>query len=126
MFWTLSFVSFVLLVLLYVAYLFRERLVPLLPRKLQSYVRTYSELPTFDAAMEAGLHTGNFDLRSNLDDAREGLDAQGLSEVRRLMDRYSMSFDEARLRRQQDHFRRNGIDPATGLPLDKKAITSLG
>lgn len=78
-------------------------------------------------------------------ESREGLDAASLNEVRRLMvsplfnflilttrlkillffkqqDRYNLSFDEARLRRQQDYLRKNGIDPLTGMPLDKKAV----
>ncbi len=37
-----------------------------------------------------------------------------------------VSFDQARLIRHRDILVRNNIDPNTGLPLDSKAVTSLG
>jgi hypothetical protein len=124
MLYTLSLVSLVLLLLLSAAY-YREQWLPYAPSYVRSYLGTYAALPSFASAMEAGLSTQTFDLRENEDDSRTGMDAAGLTEVRsgtgqahesvptlgqvrRLMDRYSISFDEARLRRQQDIFRRNG------------------
>lgn len=81
-----------------VCYYFRERLIPLLPLRLQSYLRNYAPLASFDAALEAGYSSGNFDLRSNVEghDGRSGMDDEGLAQVRRLMDRYGLSFDEVR------------------------------
>jgi hypothetical protein len=159
-----------------VCYALRERLIPLLPLRLQSHVKHYAPLASFDAALEAGYSSSNFDLRGNLQeaDARSGLDDEGLAQVRRLMcvrpDRRlaSPSAELARtgtgigstltrcgdvwrsyrssslthahrrascgssasalwtlggphnLTAYRQHFRANGIDPNTGLPLDKK------
>ncbi|KAL7009714.1 hypothetical protein EMMF5_000622 [Cystobasidiomycetes sp. EMM_F5] len=114
-------------------------------------LREYQALNTFDNAAAAGFNTSTFDLSQNLEDGetRSGLDEDSLREVRRIMDRWvadmatlaqalhqtnwscsdyhshRVGFDEARLIRQQRIMRQNGIDPATGLPLDKKAITRL-
>ena len=49
-------------------------------------------MPTFDSALEAGFSSGNFDISTNArgEDSREGMDAQGLMEVRRLMECVSL------------------------------------
>ncbi|KAJ1869021.1 hypothetical protein H4R99_004512 [Coemansia sp. RSA 1722] len=70
----------------------------------------------------AGLSSRNFDIAINIEDgdSRPGLDSE---EVRRIMEAQGVSFDKARLIRQQQLMQRNGIDPSTGMPLDPKAVT---
>ncbi|KAJ1668843.1 hypothetical protein IW140_000091 [Coemansia sp. RSA 1813] len=70
----------------------------------------------------AGLSSQNFDISINIDDgdARPGLDSE---EVRRIMEEHGVSFDKARLMRQQRVMGRNNIDPETGMPMDPKAVT---
>ncbi|KAI8324566.1 hypothetical protein GQ54DRAFT_256139 [Martensiomyces pterosporus] len=71
---------------------------------------------------EDGLSSQNFDISINIEggDSRPGLDSD---EVRRIMETRGVSFDKARLIRQQQLMERNAIDPETGLPLDPKAVT---
>ncbi|KAA1082902.1 hypothetical protein PGT21_019845 [Puccinia graminis f. sp. tritici] len=80
-------------------------------------------VPDFESAQLAGFESSEFSINNNLsqDDHRQ-LD---IDEVRRIMLQKNCTFDEARLIRHQRHLKRNGIDPITGLPTDKKAITSL-
>ncbi|KAJ1644181.1 hypothetical protein J3B02_005318 [Coemansia erecta] len=70
----------------------------------------------------AGLSSRTFDIAINIEggDSRPGLDSE---EVRRIMETRGVSFDKARLIRQQQLMQRNGIDPSTGMPLDPKAVT---
>lgn len=59
----------------------------------------------------AGFSTGNFDLAGNLEEggeARQGLDEEGLLEVRRIMEINRVGFDEARRIRQARIFKQNG------------------
>lgn len=76
----------------------------------------------FGDAYRAGLHSRNFDISINVEDgdSRPGLDAE---EVRQIMESEGVSFDKARLIRQQQLMRSHGIDPSTGMPLDSKAVT---
>ncbi|KAJ1955130.1 hypothetical protein GGI12_005631 [Dipsacomyces acuminosporus] len=71
---------------------------------------------------EDGLSSQNFDISINIEDgdSRPGLDSD---EVRHIMETRGVSFDKARLIRQQQLMERNAIDPDTGLPLDPKAVT---
>ncbi|KAG8827832.1 hypothetical protein FRC17_007711 [Serendipita sp. 399] len=87
----------------------------------------YTLLPTtFQEQAEQGYSTSAFDLDANVsDDARVGLDSEQLQEIREIMRRKRVNFDEARLIRQRMEMRRNGIDPDTGLPIDAKAVTRL-
>lgn len=107
----------------------RFRIGQLLPTSLAArlHLRQYEPVQTFEGAAQGGFTSGTFDLHDNLEagEARSGMDEAGLTEVRRIMDSHRVGFDEARLIRSQRIMRKNGIDPATGLPLDKKAITSL-
>lgn len=102
---------------------FRFRILAYLPPSIQSRFPQYAQLPDFQSAHLAGFESSEFSLAENLDeDDHRGLD---IDEVRRIMLQRNCSFDQARLIRHQRHLKRNGIDPATGLPIDKKAITSL-
>ncbi|KAI9345943.1 hypothetical protein BD770DRAFT_396607 [Pilaira anomala] len=86
----------------------------------------YHLLPTnagsFESDIEDGLTSSQFDLTTNLDeeDSRAGL--KDKEEILRIMKRQNVSFDEARLIRQQKILKKNNIDPITGLPLDPKFV----
>ncbi|KAJ2908190.1 hypothetical protein GGI21_003132 [Coemansia aciculifera] len=77
---------------------------------------------TFVDDYRSGLNSHNFDISINIDgdDSRPGLDSD---EIRIIMAAKGVSFDKARLIRQQQLMKSNGIDPATGLSLDPKAVT---
>jgi len=89
--------------------------------------RDYTLLPTtFEAQAQQGYTSAAFDLEANnSDDRRVGLDEHQLAEIREIMRRKRVNFDQARLIRQEREMIRNGIDPATGLPKDSRAITRL-
>ncbi|KAL1920809.1 uncharacterized protein VTP21DRAFT_11444 [Calcarisporiella thermophila] len=99
-------------------YFFRHRLLAIFER-----VR-YQRIPrssNFEQDIEDGLTSETFDLNQNLEqnDTRPGLDSE---EIRLIMKREGVSFDQARLLRQQRKLKANNVDPATGLPLDPKAV----
>lgn len=111
---------------------FRQHLVDHLPRSLSSRLRDYAPLSTFEDAaqhgtqnpcslsrthriadqlscMWPGFSTANFDIAGNLaDDSRAGLDATTLTEIRRIMERNRVDFDEARRLHTTAMFARNG------------------
>ncbi|KZT59453.1 hypothetical protein CALCODRAFT_430924, partial [Calocera cornea HHB12733] len=106
---------------------------PLVPQRLQDFLAAhfphlaaYRPLQTWDTQRGAGLSSSLFDIDENLEagDSRAGLDPQGAEEVRRIMAREGVSFDQARLIRHKLLLSRHGIDP-TGMPTDPKAITRL-
>lgn len=84
---------------------------------------------TWDAARAGGLTSDLFDVdlhNVGAGDTRAGLEGDGARRIEALMHADGLSFDQARLRLHHDRLRANGIDPRTGLPLDKKAVLSLG
>lgn len=107
----------------------------------------YSRLPTYawGASRLAGLHSTLFDIEANIRDGdqRSGLEPIGAQEIERLMatdgvvsrrvevglDRrtdaksHMQDFDTARLMLNRQRFASNNIDPQTGMPLDRKAVT---
>ncbi|GAA5895877.1 uncharacterized protein JCM6883_001644 [Sporobolomyces salmoneus] len=109
----------------YLVYHFRSYYLDYLPASVSSRLRYYAPLRTFEDAAEQGFSTSNFDLSANMaGDQRAGLDDQTLTELRRIMERNRVDFDEARRIHMERMFRKAGIGP-DGLPIDKKAITSL-
>ncbi|EPQ31290.1 uncharacterized protein PFL1_01475 [Pseudozyma flocculosa PF-1] len=90
----------------------------------------YSRLGNFDwgNSIRAGLNSSLFDIEANVRDGdqRSGLDERGAMDIQAIMQQYGVSFDEARLIRHKQILANNNIDPLTGLPLDSKAVTSLG
>lgn len=110
----------------------------------------YSRLPAYDWSTSrlAGLHSTLFDIEANIEDgdSRTGLEAGGAQEIERLMNTQGVvsgvgklalmslssclltsfrvqNFDTARLMVNQARFSKNNIDPRTGMPLDRKAVT---
>ncbi|GAA6015555.1 hypothetical protein JCM11491_007154 [Sporobolomyces phaffii] len=109
----------------YVAFHYRAYYVDRLPASVSSRLRYYAPLRTFEDAAELGFSTATFDLTDNLaGDQRAGLDDRTLTDLRRIMERDGVNFDEARRIHMERMFRKAGIGP-DGLPIDKKAITSL-
>ncbi|PVG03166.1 hypothetical protein CPB86DRAFT_772098 [Serendipita vermifera] len=112
-------------------YYTREAIIERLPSPIRNLfpasVRDYTLLPTtFEEQAAQGYSTSAFDLEANLQgDSRVGLDDQQLREIQRIMRTERVNFDEARLIRQKREMIKNGIDPATGMPIDGKAITRL-
>ncbi|GAA5857011.1 hypothetical protein JCM5353_003555 [Sporobolomyces roseus] len=112
-------------IVLYLGFHYREHFIEYLPLSLSSRLRYYAPLRTFEDAAEQGFSTSNFDLSANLaGDQRAGLDDRTLTELRRIMERERCNFDEARRIQMERMFKAAGIGP-DGLPIDKKAITSL-
>lgn len=104
-------------------YALRYKILAYMPPKFQARFPQYAPVPDFEAAQTAGFDSGHFDLSLNLNEGdHRQLD---IDEVRRIMSQKGCTFDEARLIRHKRHLARNGIDPVTGLPTDRKAITSL-
>ncbi|GAA5917907.1 hypothetical protein JCM6882_003987 [Rhodosporidiobolus microsporus] len=115
----------VLAIALFLLWHYRNLYVDCLPLALSSRLQHYAPLNTFEDAAEQGFSSSTFDLTGNMaGDQRAGLDERTLTEVRRIMERNQVGFDEARRLQVEQMFRRNGVD-ANGFPIDPKAITSL-
>ena len=110
-----------------VLYFTRNHWVPLLPTQLQSQIAQYVAIPqhSFTDDIEAGFTSSEFDLSQNVNDSddRHGLDSAARKEVKRIMKSKKCTFDQARLIFLQDKMRRAGIDPMTGLPVDRKFVS---
>ncbi|CBY00945.1 hypothetical protein IAQ61_011849 [Plenodomus lingam] len=109
------------LVLATVGYVTRHHWLHLLPIPEPIYAR----LPTsFRDDLEAGLSSSAFDLSSNVEegDSRQGLDDAGKKQVKRIMKRKGVDFDEARRIYMQDRFKKNNIG-ADGVPRDPKFVS---
>ncbi|KAK4985781.1 hypothetical protein LTR50_005739 [Elasticomyces elasticus] len=78
---------------------------------------------TFASDAAAGFHSATFDLSSNIEsgDGRAGLDERAKAEVRRLMERRGVAFDEARRLWVEERFGREGIG-RDGRPKDPRAF----
>ncbi|EAU90112.1 hypothetical protein CC1G_12223 [Coprinopsis cinerea okayama7 len=118
---------FFLLVMLMHRY--RAFVIPHVPERVRSFfprLSNYTPLSTFADQVNAGMTSDSFDIEANIatGDSRMGLDEQGTREVREIMRRERVNFDQARLIRQNRILAANGIDPS-GMPLDSKAITRL-
>ncbi|KAF2261150.1 hypothetical protein CC78DRAFT_546899 [Lojkania enalia] len=113
--------SFIVLILITIAYFTRHYWIHRLPIPEPIYTR----LPTsFRDDIEAGLSSSNFDLSANIEagDSRQGLDDAGKAEVQNIMQRRGVAFDEARRIYMQDRFKKNGIGP-DGRPRDPKFVS---
>lgn len=77
---------------------------------------------SFAIDMARGLHSENFSIQGNIEagDSRSGL--ADADEIQRIMRRENVSFDTARLLRQQRRFAQSNVDPNTGIPLDPKTV----
>ncbi|KAI9661985.1 MAG: hypothetical protein M1831_002900 [Alyxoria varia] len=75
-----------------------------------------------DAA--AGLHSSNFDLSGNIEngDGRGGLDERAKGEIKRVMERRKINFDEARRMVVMERFKKHGVG-ADGRPRDPKFVS---
>ncbi|KAI9040886.1 DUF2015 domain-containing protein [Aspergillus affinis] len=102
-------------------YLTRARWLPLVP--VPEYI--YHRLPaSFAGDLEAGLSSSQFDLAANVaaGDSRAGLDQNAKREVRNIMKRQNVNFDEARRLYTEQRFAKNNIGP-DGRPRDPKFVS---
>ena len=100
-------------------YLTRHRWLDYLPDPI------YSRIPSsFAGDAELGLTSDAFDLAGNIadGDARAGLDATAKRQIRRIMKRRRVDFDEARQIYTEERFARNDIGP-DGRPRDPKFVS---
>ncbi|KAI9271799.1 hypothetical protein BDA99DRAFT_569583 [Phascolomyces articulosus] len=119
----------VFILIIIVCFLLRKKLFELANRGADQMNRLlgYHLLPTtlgsFEDDIDDGLTSSQFDLEANLEqnDQRAGL--KDKEEILKIMKKQKVSFDEARLIRQQRLLKKNNIDPVTGLPLDPKFVT---
>ncbi|KZV61354.1 hypothetical protein PENSPDRAFT_658983 [Peniophora sp. CONT] len=124
--------TFFSLAALLVMLLYRYRATLPLPQSIRTLLNhpssnNYERLSTFSDQAAAGITSSNFDIEANNlreGDLRMGLDENGTREVMDIMRRENVTFDQARLIRQNRMFAANGIDPS-GMPLDAKAVTRL-
>ncbi|KAI1117121.1 hypothetical protein F5Y14DRAFT_404913 [Nemania sp. NC0429] len=131
MYYLVSGLTFIVLVLGTALYLTRNAWLHLLP-DLPGSSYLYSRLPnsgngrgSFSDDIEAGLSSSTFDLgANNLDagDSRAGLDDAARSEILRIMKRRRLRFDEARRVYMEQRFSANGIAP-DGRPRDPKFVS---
>lgn len=104
-----------------VLYLTRTRWLHLIP--VPDYI--YDRLPSsFAEDIEAGLTSTQFDLSANIadGDARAGLDNQAKRQVRNIMRRERVDFDEARRIYTEQRFAKNNIG-SDGRPRDPKFVS---
>ena len=104
-----------------VLYLTRARWLSLVP--VPDYI--YDRLPSsFADDLEAGLTSTQFDLSANIadGDTRAGLDNQAKRQIRKIMNRQRIDFDEARRIYTEQRFANNNIGP-DGRPRDPKFVS---
>lgn len=94
----------------------------------RSHYLPLSSGTSWSANLSNGLSSSLFDITANIDasDPRSGLDPSGAQDIQTIMATQRVTFDQARLIRHKQILVQNNIDPNTGLPLDRKAVTSLG
>lgn len=77
----------------------------------------------FNEDLENGFTSDTFDItNNNNNDSREGLLEEAKGEIKDLMERENLSFDQARLKYTRQQFKENNID-SNGMPLDPKTVT---
>jgi hypothetical protein len=115
-----------------ILYLTRHTWTPFLPERVQDVLynipsatsATYSRLPTFQSDAEAGMHSADFDLSSNItgEDSRGGLDPESKRNIQRIMKVRAIGFDEARRVYMEQNFKKSGIGK-DGIPNDPKFVS---
>lgn len=80
-------------------------------------------LSGFESDLENGFSSPNFDIGENIRNFdNRTLDETAKEEIRQLMQKHNLSFDDARLKYLRDKFQANNID-STGMPMDPKTVT---
>ncbi|RUP50988.1 hypothetical protein BC936DRAFT_136719 [Jimgerdemannia flammicorona] len=105
-----------------VVVLFRQRIADLVNKALGYRRLPFFNTGSFEQDIEDGLTSSTFDLNQNLEDGDTRPGLSDTDEIKRIMKRRGVSFDEARLIRQDQLLKKNNIDPVTGLSLDPKAV----
>jgi hypothetical protein len=125
-------IVFLSLIIGTILYLTRHTWTPYLPERVQDILynipspssAAYSRLPSFMQDAEAGMHSSDFDLSSNItgEDGRAGLDPAAKRDVQRIMKVRNIGFDEARRVYMEQRFKREGIG-SDGIPRDPKFVS---
>lgn len=111
--------SIFILAILAVAFYFRR---PLIDRY-SSWRNSRSWRRGFQADLENGLTSDNFDIEANIraQDPRS-LDENAREEIQALMEAQQLSFDEARLKYFRNKMAENGVG-SDGVPTDPRTVT---
>lgn len=122
--------AIVVLIILIVVYIFRHRIIGYVDRyRMRNRVSLYTPLDvsgSFQEDLEAGLHSDNFSLSSNIADGDpRTLQEEAKATITQIMESEGLSFDEARLAYTQRELERNNVD-STGLPRDPRLVTMDG
>lgn len=118
---TLIFLSLLTLLASVLLYFTRRHWLPALQEMMDKLFRR-NENYSFIHDAEQGMSSQNFNLAGNItsDDSRS-LDASATREIKKMMKRHNLSFDEARQRYITSRFSQHGIG-ADGMPTDPKAL----
>lgn len=111
------------IVIVLVAFHFRQRLAERF--EVWRNNRRWSSLvhSGFEDDLENGFSSNNFDITENIaDNDLRTLDETAKDEIRHLMQKHNLTFDDARLRYFREKMRANGVD-SDGVPTDPKSVT---
>lgn len=102
-------------------YFTRSRWLPSVPASRYIYQRLSTG---FTGDIESGLTSSQFDIAANVadGDTRGGLDERAKREIKTIMNRQKVPFDEARRIYTQNRFAKNNIGP-DGRPRDPKFVS---
>ncbi|RAK79803.1 DUF2015 domain-containing protein [Aspergillus fijiensis CBS 313.89] len=120
-YYILFFLTFTVIIGGTALYLTRARWLPIIP--VPEYI--YHRLPSsFANDAEAGFTSTQFDLSANVadGDSRAGLDSRAKRDIREIMHRRKVNFDEARRLYTEQRFAKNNIGP-DGRPRDPKFVS---
>lgn len=118
-------ISFAVLVFATALYFTRSRWASRVPIPSLIPSAIYARLPeSFQADIESGFSSSNFDLNENLEagDSRSGLNAAQKREINKIMKQRKCGFDEARRIFTEQRFAKNNIGP-DGRPRDPKFVS---
>ncbi|RAH42994.1 DUF2015 domain-containing protein [Aspergillus brunneoviolaceus CBS 621.78] len=120
-YYTLFFLTFTVIIGGTALYLTRARWLPFIPVPEYIYHRPPS---SFANDAEAGFTSTQFDLSANVadGDSRAGLDSRAKRDIREIMHRQKVNFDEARRLYTEQRFAKNNIGP-DGRPRDPKFVS---
>lgn len=115
--------AFVVLVAATGLYVYRQHWFPVLSYVLPAHAYERINPPSFEDDLEAGLSSDTFSLSGNIadGDSRAGLDTEAKNEIRGIMKKKRVNFDQARRLYLEQKMAKNGIG-ADGRPLDPRAV----
>lgn len=102
----------------------RQPSVTTAPPALLTSTDSQSTSLSFEQAVGSGLSSALFDIsKENIRESdTRGLPEKGVLEIQTIMKEHNVNFDQARLIKTKRMFKQMGVNPETGMPLDKKAV----